>query len=143
MYSEVFDVVTKIKDAVLTDDQPGEAAGVEALRRIYDRETSAGRIDPFLTEAMADFTADPRASAALYELALTQCASFPDEPLHTKRIGLARMLIELGDEEDAAAQLDAARFEANRNRDRDGLDEIAEVRAAMRSNRSLERTRER
>jgi hypothetical protein len=132
LYTEVFEVVTRIKDAVLAEDPNAEANAVQALRRIYDREAAAGSGEPFLTEALADFTDDPRTGAALYELSIEQSRAFPDEPLHTKRIGLAHALIELGDNFKALNVLEAARFEANRNRDADSLQEISELCNSMR-----------
>ena len=133
--------MTRIKDAAWADDDAGQASGVAALRTIYGRESHAGRSDPFLTETLADFIDDPQEAAALYGLSLEQSLEHPGEPLHTKRIGLARALIELEEPARAMAALDAARFEANRNRDREALKEIAELIESMRRNDSDERTR--
>src|SRR6186997_3012498 len=96
LYSEVFAVMSELAEAALRDDGPAQAVAFTKLQAIYDRETTAGNADPTLTEALADVTDDPHASASLYRLALTQSAAYPTEPLHTKRVGLARRLIELG-----------------------------------------------
>jgi hypothetical protein len=74
-------------------------------------------------------------------LSIEQSRVFPDEPLHTKRIGLARALIELGDTAKAFNVLEAARFEANRNRDPESLQEISEFCNSIRSNPSPDGTR--
>jgi hypothetical protein len=53
LYTEVFEVVTRIKDAVLAEDSRAEAMAMQVLRSIYDREAAAGTDEPFLTEALA------------------------------------------------------------------------------------------
>jgi len=88
LYSEVFAVMSELAEAALRDDDPAQAGAFAKLRAIYDRESAAGNTDPMLTEALADVTDDPDASASLYRLALTQSAAYPGEPLHTKRVGL-------------------------------------------------------
>ncbi|CAG0933789.1 hypothetical protein RHDC3_02677 [Rhodocyclaceae bacterium] len=134
--------MSELADAALRDDEATQASAFVKLRSIYDREAAAGRSDPMLTEALADVTDDPRNSASLYRLAMAQSASFPDEPLHTKRIGLARQLIELGDLDGAEAELNAALLEAKALGDDDVLEMIKAVRGGKRPNKSLERTRE-
>jgi hypothetical protein len=141
LYSEVFAVMTRIKDAALANDEAVQEAGCSQLRSIYDRELSAGRVDPFLTEALADVVDDPEEAVALYRLSLQQAASVPDEPLHSKRLGLARQLQELGEHSAAMAELDAARFDANKLRDSEALAEIAELSRELRPNTALERSR--
>jgi hypothetical protein len=136
LYSEVFAIVTKIKDAALADDEAAQATHCDELRQLYERVASSGRVDPFLTEAMADNSDNPQEAVALYRLSLEQCAAFPDEPLHTKRIGLVRCLLDLSQSDDASIELDRARFEANRLGDTEALEEIAQLSRQMRSNNS-------
>lgn len=137
LYDEVFAVMTRIKDAALADNEAGQQAGCSQLRAIYERELAAGRVDPFLTEALADVVDDPKESVALYRLSLEQAASVSGEPLHSKRLGLARQLQALGELSAAQAELDAARFDANKFRDLEALAEIAELSRQLRPNTLL------
>src|SRR5688572_13304678 len=97
LYSEIFAVMTELAEAALRNDDPGQAGAFAKLQAIYDREAASGHADPMLTEALADVTDDPSKSALLYRLAMAQSAAYPSEPLHTKRVGLARRLIDLGE----------------------------------------------
>ena len=72
---------------------------------------------PLLTEAVADYTDDTAEAVRLYELALAQAQTIPDEPTHTKMISLAERLIELGRKEQAEAYLRDGRAEAARRND--------------------------
>jgi hypothetical protein len=143
LYSEVFAVMTRIKDAALADDELAQEVGCAQLRAIYDREVAAGRAEPFLTEALADVADDPNEAVTLYRLALEPAAAVPGEPLHSKRLGLARQLQELGDFSAARAELEAARFDANKFRDGEALAEIAELSRELRPDILLERSRDR
>jgi hypothetical protein len=142
LYSEVFAVMSELADAALRDDDEAQARAFMQLQSIYDREAAVGRFDPMLTEALADVTDDPEKSSALYRLAMEHSAAFPDEPLHTKRTGLARQLIELGKLEEAEVQLSAALLEAKALGDDDVLEMLKTVRGGDGLNKSLERTRE-
>jgi hypothetical protein len=141
LYTEVSVVMSRIKDAAIADDEAAQDAGCSQLRSIYDREVAAGRADPFLTEALADVVDDPKEAVALYRLALAQAVAAPGEPVHSKRVGLARQLKELGECAAAQAELDAARFDANKFRDAEALAEIAELSRELRPNTALERSR--
>ncbi len=90
---------------------------MQTLRSYYEAQEALGRSHPFLTEALADHTEDPREAVALYELALSQAVAFPDEPMHTKRISMAERLIELGNTEQALMHLREACVEATRKGD--------------------------
>ena len=88
---------------------------VQQLRAYFDELMSLGRSHPFLTEAVAAFTDTPaEAMQDFIELALAQIQLFPDEPNHTKMIGLAEQLILLGHREQAEAFLRDGRAEAVR-----------------------------
>lgn len=143
LYSEVFAVMSELADAALRDDDEAQGRAFAMLQTIYDREAAVGNAEPMLTEALADVTDDPEKSASLYRLAMEQSAAFPGEPLHTKRIGLARQLIELRRLDEAETQLNAALTEAKALGDDDVLEMIKTVRGGDRPNKSLERTRER
>ena len=127
LYSEVFAVMSELAEAALRDDGPAQASAFAKLQAIYDRESAAGNADPMLTEALADVTDDPKKSALLYRLALVQSAAYPSEPLHTKRIGLARRLIDLGEIEEARTELNAALVEARALGDEDVLEMIRSI----------------
>jgi hypothetical protein len=142
LYSEVFAVMSELADAALRDDDEAQGRAFAMLQAIYDREAAVGNAEPMLTEALADVTDDPEKSASLYRLAMEQSAAFPGEPLHTKRIGLARQLIELRRLDEAETQLNAALTEAKALGDEDVLEMIKTVRGGDRPNKSLERTRE-
>ena len=134
--------MTELAEAALRNDDPGQAGAFAKLQAIYDREIAAGNTDPMLTEAMADVTDDPSKSALLYRLAMAQSVAYPGEPLHTKRVGLARRLIDLGELDEARAELNAALVEAKALGDDDVLEMIRTVEGGKRPNKSLERTRE-
>jgi hypothetical protein len=114
---EVFDHVT---EALLSDaagDADRFAAALAALRSLYAEREALGKPDPALTEALADYTDDSTQAVALYRVAIAQCAAYPDEPMHTKRICLASRLIDLGDNAEARSQLALGRAESVRLKD--------------------------
>ena len=78
---------------------------------------SAGKPDPALTEALADYTDDAAEASALYRAAIAQCEKYPGEPTHTKRICLASRLMDLGDTAAARCELALGRGEAERLKD--------------------------
>ena len=131
LYDELFELSTEIAQpwvgASDEFDEERAAAAFKKLEALYQQRQRASQPDPALTEALADFTDDASAAVALYELALQQCAALPDEPRHTKRIAMARRLVDLGRRSDAAAQLMAARDEASAIQDADALAEVREV----------------
>jgi len=87
------------------------------LRQFYCEQVGAGCSHPFLTEAVADYTDDPKEAAELYRLSIEQSRAFPEEPTHTKMISLAEQLIVLGRREPAEAYLRDGRAEAVRRGD--------------------------
>lgn len=92
------------------------------LQAYYDELTRSGSVEPFLTEALADYTDDPVAAVRYYMLSLKQAKRFRDEPVHTKMIALAERLIELGQFERAAAYLRDGRVEAVRWKEHDWVE---------------------
>jgi hypothetical protein len=113
----VLELSVSIVNASEADDEALYLSLVQQLRAYFDEQTSMGRSHPFLTEAVADFTDAPAEAAKFYELALAQAQLFPDEPKHTKMIGLAEQLILLGHREQAEAFLRDGRAEAARLED--------------------------
>jgi hypothetical protein len=97
------------------------------LLALFNRRELSGDSDPFLTETLADFTDNKAEAIRLYDLALHQCAAFPGEATISKRIGLARALIESGRIIDARAQIEIARREAFAERDSEALEELEEL----------------
>lgn len=116
LWKEVFDVVNNIKRCLDEGDSKMEAY-TAMLRAIYARQEVLGAPDPFLTEAVADYTDDAAEAVRLYRLALAQSSRHPDEPTYTKRIDMASRLIELGDLHSARTELIKGRVEAERLRD--------------------------
>lgn len=95
------------------DPTTGKTA-LDLLRDLYESMEATGTPDPFLTEMMADETPDDREAIGLYARAIEQCASFPGEPVHTKRCAMATRLLQLGDIEAARHQLKLAIEDAKR-----------------------------
>ncbi|WP_036254601.1 tetratricopeptide repeat protein [Methylobacter sp. BBA5.1] len=124
LYSEVFELTFEINLAIETGNTAVQAEALESLRELYKNRLKVGAPDPFLTETLADCTTEPSEAAELYRLAIEQAASFPGEPIHTKQIGLARALFELGESESAQRLLAEARANASENRDKNALQEI-------------------
>jgi hypothetical protein len=123
LWGEVLEVVTAITwgpDGNEPDSETSKAA-LAQLRSIYLRQESLGEPEPFLTEALADYTDDAAQAVALYRRALAQSVSCRDEPTHTKRICMASRLIELGDLTEARSELIRGRVEAERLGDDDYL----------------------
>lgn len=87
------------------------------LKEFHAEQTRAGQPHPFITEALADYTDDPEEAVRLYRESIALAMEFPDEPLHTKHIALARCLAELGLKEQAEAHLTDGRAEAIRRDD--------------------------
>jgi hypothetical protein len=129
LWGEVLEVVTAITwgpDGGEPDPNVSETA-VAQLRAIYARQEGLGHPEPFLTEALADYTDDAAEAVALYRRALAQSTGYPDEPTHTKRICMASRLIELGDLAGARSELVLGRAEAERLSDRDYVEMADEL----------------
>jgi hypothetical protein len=134
LYEEVFALITDIAqpDAKPLDvvDEVKASDAYAKLLALFKRRESYGESDPFLTEALADFTDDISESIRLYELALDQCAAFPGEATVSKRIGLVRALIQAGRTIEAREQTEVARREAFSARDSAALKELNELAAS-------------
>src|SRR5687767_10285786 len=105
LYERVHELALAITNASEARDDAIYNSLCESLRSFYHEQAGSGRSHPFLTETMADYTEDAVEAARLYELALEQARTFPNEPTHTKMISLAHQLIELGRREQAEAYL--------------------------------------
>jgi hypothetical protein len=131
LYDEVFALVTAIAqpDAKPLDavDETRASQAYAQLEALFKRRESSGESDPFLTEALADFTDDRSESIRLYKLALEQCAAFLGEATISKRIGLARALIQADRTIEGREQIEAARREAFSARDSASLEELSEL----------------
>ena len=114
IYEHVHELALSIANASEASDEALYESQRQALRSYFDEQSAAGRAHPFLTEAAADHTPEAVEAVRLYELALRQAQTFPDEPTHTKKISLAERLIELGLREQAEACLRDGRAEAVR-----------------------------
>jgi len=131
LYEEVVSLATAIAQPFAgSPAEVGSAAAAEAfaaLQALYERLEVAGQPDPFVTEALADFTDDAEVSISLYLRAIDQCPAFPGEVAYTKRIGLARRLTMVGRKEEALEQVASARREAFAAGDSDALRELDEI----------------
>jgi hypothetical protein len=131
LYDQVFALVTAIAQPDAKPlSKPNEIAAADALAKLtelFKRRQDADQSDPFLTEALADFVEDDAEAIRLYQVALAQCAAAPGEPTHTKRVGLARRLLEAGRIADARAELAHARREAFAASDTDALAELEQI----------------
>jgi hypothetical protein len=131
LYDEVGALVTDIAqpDARPLDnvDETRASNAFAKLLALFKRRELSGESDPFLTETLADFTDDKSEAIRLYNLALHQCAAFPGEATISKRIGLARALIESGRTIDARTEIEIARREAFAERDSEALEELEEL----------------
>jgi hypothetical protein len=112
LLDEVFDVVDNIKRSSDDGNSQQEALYTAALRAIYARQQVLEAPDPFLTEAVADYSDDPREAVLLYRLSIAQSSGHPDEPTYTKRICMASRLLELGDLPAVRSELILGRAEA-------------------------------
>ena len=117
LWEEVFRLVRDITDSSEKGQTQLTEVGIAALRAIHARQDVLGRPEPFLTEALADYSDDPAEAASLYRRALAESSVHPDEPTHTKRISLAERLIELGELTAARRELMQGRAEAHRLKD--------------------------
>lgn len=117
LLDEVFEAITDITWPPEEAEEQIVTAGLARLRATYARQNALSQPDPFLTEALADFTDDPPEAVDLYRLSLAQSSRYPDEPTHTKRISLASQLVAVGDFPGARVELIEGRAEAERLRD--------------------------
>lgn len=128
---ELYDKVLELTNAIAQPECCGSdidsAMAAEALTQLtalFEVQQASGKPDPFLTETLADFTADLNEAVRLYRLAIKQCSEFPDEPTHTKRQGLVERLFELGCNAEAEEELVQARREAFAAGDADAIREL-------------------
>lgn len=127
LYDKVLELTTSIAQPECCGSDVDSAMAAEALTKLttlFEARQASGKPDPFLTETMADFTADSNEAVRLYRLAIEQCAEFPDEPTHTKRQGLVERLFELGDNAEAEEELVKARREAFAAGDADAITDL-------------------
>ena len=108
-------------------DEAASSRAYAALLALHKRLEASGTPDPFVTEALADFTADRSEAIRLYRQALKQCEAFPGELLHTKRISLARQLLAVGQKAEALEQVEVARREAFGAADAGAIRELEEI----------------
>lgn len=117
MYDRVRDLALAITNASEAGDERRQQAHRQALRGYFEEQAALGRGHPFLTETLADYTQDATEAVQLYELAIAQSQTWPEEPTHTKMISLAERLAELGRGPEAQAWLRQGRAEAVRRAD--------------------------
>ena len=143
LYNEVYALVTVIAqpyaEPLESVDEAKSAEAYGRLKALFERRKGLGESDPFLTEALADFTEDPSQAIVLYELALKQCSAFPGEPKTTKRIGLARLLIAEGRQDEAREQVVVATQEAFSDHDDAASKELEVLRLASLSQKEPKR----
>jgi hypothetical protein len=134
LYDEVFILAADIAqpEALPLDavDETRASIAYSKLLALFKQREQSGNSDPFLTEALADFTDEKSEAIRLYELALNQCSDFPGEATLSKRIGLARVLIECGRTDEALSQIEVGRREALEEHDSDALKELEELYAS-------------
>jgi len=118
-YDRVRELALGMVNATGAGDDALNESLYQQLLGYYEEQTRLGRSEPFLTEAVADYSADGAGAVRYYELSLEQARRFPGEPLHTKMISLAERLIELGQFERAEAYLRDGRAEAVQCDDQD------------------------
>ena len=120
-------------------------AQVEALLGLAEASFQLERMnpcpDPVVAASLAAVTNDAARAISLYELALSQSASFPGEPTYTWRLSLGARLLDAGIVEAAGHHLRIARADAVAVADSDAIRQVDEL-VAGRSNNSFERTRE-
>ncbi len=127
LYSEVFDLSIELVNASERNDTTAEERAFMRLNELHALHMSRGTADPFLTEALADFTEDDRKAVWLYRVAIEQQRHFPGEPLHTKQIDLASRLIKLGDHEEAKGLLLEAIQIARNLKDTEAIDQAEDL----------------
>jgi hypothetical protein len=127
IYDRVRELVLGMVNATGAGDDVLNDSLHQQLLDYYEEQTRLGRVEPMLTEAVADHTADRVAAVRYYELSLDQARLLPGEPLHTKMISLAERLIEGGEFERAEAYLRDGRAEAVRCDDQFAVDNADEL----------------
>ncbi len=127
LYSQVLEISSALVNAVEADDGEALAVSFYRLEALYSEQCVSGNPDPFLIEALADFTDDASSAEKLYRLAIAQSQHFHGEPIHTKQIGLAERLIEIGKRAEAIQLLEDAKTKATEENDSDALDEIQSI----------------
>jgi hypothetical protein len=128
LYQQVLALVSDIAQPEVREEEHFVQARAEdsykQLLELYQRRESAGKPDPFLTEALADMTDNRELAVHLYQAAIDQCRKFPGEPVVSKRIGLARQLISMGRKTEAQTQIEVARRDAFSEHDIEAIKEI-------------------
>ena len=111
LYKQVLGLTTEIVEALESESSQLQENAFEQLLALYNFHSETNTPDPFLTEALADFTDDPSKSISLYRLAILQSAHFQDEPIYTKQIGLAKCLLDISEIDEVKQLLsEAIRF---------------------------------
>lgn len=128
LYCAVLKLTSAIAQPDAADDTDVDSAAAEAAQKklvdLFEEREAAGAGAPFLTETLADFTADDLESIRLYRLSLHQCEACPGEPTHTKRQGLVERLIRVGEMSKAQEELAQARREAFAAGDTEAIREL-------------------
>jgi tetratricopeptide (TPR) repeat protein len=127
IYETVLELALAIVNASGAGDEALSASLSLQLYAYYEEQSRLGRAHPFLTEAAADFSDDPKVAVDLYLLSLEQAESAPGEPKHTKMISLADRLLRLGRTEEAEAFLLDGLAEAHRVGDADCVEEALQL----------------
>jgi hypothetical protein len=135
LYDEVFTLVTAIAqpyaDPLNQVDEAKASEAYDKLLELFRQKELAGESDPFLTEALADFTDDKLEAIRFYKLAIDQCGAFLGESTVPKRIGLARVLLSVNRRSEAQAEIEIARREAFAEKDSDAIKELDELAASL------------
>lgn len=118
MYERVLELTVEITNATLAEDDALSQSLYQSLLIYHQEQAAMGRVHPFLTETVADYTDDPTEALRYYKLALEQSRDIGNgEPTQTILIGIASKLLELGQREQAEAHLRDGRIEATRRGD--------------------------
>lgn len=128
---DILEPVTALTAAITHPDARRSAAGLSKalaaraeLTALFHRDQQSATPDPFITESLAGVTADPVEAARLFRLALDHCTAFPGEPMHSKRRGLIRSLIEMHETIEAREELARAKKAAFAARDSEAIAEL-------------------
>lgn len=129
LHAKVLELSLAIANAGERCDFAKARGAFRRLRGLY--RSRRNNPDPFLTEAMADFTGGARSASKLYRLAIEQSAAFPGEPIFTKQIALATRLLQLGHLQESARFTALAKPAAQESGDEVFLDELLELEDAL------------
>lgn len=131
IYDTVLELALAIVNASGAGDEALSASLSLRLHDYYEEQSRQGRAHPFLTEAAADFSDDPKVAVDLYVLSLKQADDHPEEPRHTKMICLADKLLQLGRAEEAEAFLRDGLAEAERCGDAEWAKEALQLKQEL------------